>query len=365
MYLHKKMPYCRKCGVELDEDAKFCPVCGTPVTPQVTRIRREERRPLDARTRLAIFLIVLIVSATIIIYLGFSPVHTIEKSWRGSASHQTGDTLVLSLTADIAHVKVSFEDLTDERVVLDASATARAGFFVSPNSLERFRPVSTFAIGGNVLTVTVRQAADTTNLGWPPYESLNVTYHIRIDPSLNATLNIVTSTGGIVLDTQSGVVFNSMSLEAITGGVRASLVEDVVVSGDVSVKATTGGVELSWDNVILTKNVLVSATTITGGVDVSVKQDEGLLGNVTINAEATTGGVDFAIEIQGDIGAKITSRVTTGAINVDRQIGFSLMYADPSEEGLWSENWKTAGSNFYVSLKTTTGGINIDAQYTP
>lgn len=25
------MPYCWKCGTNLDEDYKFCPVCGTPV----------------------------------------------------------------------------------------------------------------------------------------------------------------------------------------------------------------------------------------------------------------------------------------------------------------------------------------------
>src|SRR4030066_190241 len=27
------MPYCRKCGNKLDDDARFCRVCGTPVTP--------------------------------------------------------------------------------------------------------------------------------------------------------------------------------------------------------------------------------------------------------------------------------------------------------------------------------------------
>ena len=30
------MPYCRKCGTELPEEAKFCPVCGTPVTTEET-----------------------------------------------------------------------------------------------------------------------------------------------------------------------------------------------------------------------------------------------------------------------------------------------------------------------------------------
>src|SRR3972149_8973813 len=28
------MPYCRKCGNELPEEAIYCPVCGTPVTSE-------------------------------------------------------------------------------------------------------------------------------------------------------------------------------------------------------------------------------------------------------------------------------------------------------------------------------------------
>jgi uncharacterized RDD family membrane protein YckC len=28
------MPYCRKCGAELPEEAKYCPVCGTPVSTE-------------------------------------------------------------------------------------------------------------------------------------------------------------------------------------------------------------------------------------------------------------------------------------------------------------------------------------------
>ncbi len=155
-----------------------------------------------------------------------------------------------------------------------------------------------------------------------------------------------------------------MSLEATTGGIEVHLAEDVVVSGDVSLSATTGGVQLSWDNVFPTEDVLVELAATTGGVDVDVKQDERLLGNITFEAEATTGGVNFAIDIQGDIGAKIDSRVTTGGIEIDRQVGFSLVYSYADRAGLLSDN-HPARSNFNVDLTTTTGGIDIDARYTP
>jgi len=347
------MPYCPRCGKEVSEEVRFCPDCGASL--RVSRRARERRFP-----SLGILSIVLIVVAVIVVTLGFSPVRTVDKSWTHSASYSTGvDTFVLDFRADVCHVRVSFEDLADKLVILDAWATARAGLFVSPDVLERFRPFSTLAIEGNVLTATVTQDVDAVDL-----QSLNVTCLIRVDRSLNATVDILTKTGGIRLNTMAGVILNSVSLEATTGGVSARLVEDVVVSGDVSAMTTTGGVELSWDNVIVSEDVLVSAITTTGGVAVGVRQDREQLWNVTVEAEATTGGVAFAIDVGGDVGAKIDSSVTTGGIDVDRQVGFSLVYSYPERAGLISDN-HPAKSNFDVGLRTTTGGIKIDATYTP
>ncbi|MFB0514130.1 MAG: zinc-ribbon domain-containing protein [Candidatus Bathyarchaeia archaeon] len=354
------MPYCWKCGAELDEDAKFCPTCGTPVGPPVTkperrRIERKERRPISTLGILAIVLIVLLASAAIIVALAFMPIHAVDVSESRDVPYQAGvDTIKLDFTADVARVNVAFEDLSGKLVTLDVSATGRVGIF---GSTDAFDLTSHNTTDNNVLTVTAD--VDTVGGGWPWYPWLRVTCDIRIDPSMNASIDVETSTGGIVMNTQAGVVLNSLSLEATTGGVKANLVKDVIVAGDVSVKTATGGVEFSWDNVMVTKDILVNARTTTGGVDVDVKQDEELLGNVTLKAKATTGGVNFAIDIHGDIGAKIVSSVTTGGIDIVRQVGFS-----GTKSPLQSTNYR-AGSNFDVSLETTTGGIDIDAKYTP
>jgi len=34
-----RLPYCRKCGSELKEEMKFCPKCGTAVSPRAARER--------------------------------------------------------------------------------------------------------------------------------------------------------------------------------------------------------------------------------------------------------------------------------------------------------------------------------------
>ena len=58
------MPYCLKCGAELDDTASFCPACGTSVGPSADVIsshtRREQRKPLSPLTIVLIILFVLI-----------------------------------------------------------------------------------------------------------------------------------------------------------------------------------------------------------------------------------------------------------------------------------------------------------------
>jgi len=62
------MPYCAKCGKELDKDATFCSVCGTPAGPLMTE--PEKRTTPRARRRRmstpAIVSIVLLVAAVVV-----------------------------------------------------------------------------------------------------------------------------------------------------------------------------------------------------------------------------------------------------------------------------------------------------------
>ncbi len=50
-----EMPYCQKCGAELDENARYCPSCGNPTSAPQVIIERAERSSSGARIVLVIF----------------------------------------------------------------------------------------------------------------------------------------------------------------------------------------------------------------------------------------------------------------------------------------------------------------------
>ena len=68
--------------------------------------------------------------------------------------------------------------------------------------------------------------------------------------------------------------------------------------------------------------------------------------------------VDFTIDIQGDVGANIETNTTTGVVSKHVSAGFSA----PEDQPVSSSSYP-AGGNFDVTLRTTTGGIGIDAKY--
>jgi len=346
------MPYCHKCGTKLEDDAKFCYVCGTPVgAPAVAAPpRRRERMPYFLPITILVTILIVAIVAGVII---FAPVRPVDFNQSEEAPFETGiDRLNVDLGADIARVNITFEDLSGKLVVLNVSATGAVGMLAPATPIE-----VTFDhnVTGGLLAVTSRvYRADR----WPWLYGLNVVCDLHIDPSVNLSLDIRTSVGEIILNSGESVIFDSLNLEATTGSVRAKLSRNALLNGDVSVRSTTGAVEFSWDNAKATKNVSVNVKTTTGGVKVNVTQKDEIPANVTLNAETTTGGIDFSTTIHDEVGAQIKSTTSFGGINVNKT-GFS-----GTKSELQSNNYP-AKSNFIASLRATTGGININANYIP
>jgi len=72
-FLGERMPYCWKCGTELDEDAKFCPACGTAVVPltepEERRMRKERPQVSKEIAKIAAIVVISIIVIGLVVGL--------------------------------------------------------------------------------------------------------------------------------------------------------------------------------------------------------------------------------------------------------------------------------------------------------
>jgi hypothetical protein len=345
------MPYCRKCGAKLDETAKFCHVCGTPVTPMAaTRptapIRRRPVYLLPVAILIAVLLTAVVISA--LLFLPFYPVHFNQTNQVAKASV---NNLLVDFQADVANVNIFFKNLPSNMVLLNVTADGNVGILDDPN--RAVNVIFNHQTANNSATV-ISSVSRTTR--WPILYNLNINCDVYIDPSANLSLIFRSSVGNIVMDADTNMTLQNLDLETTTGGVDASLSKGVVVAGSISLKSTTGTVQFRMDNADVSDDVSVNLHSTTGLVNVDLTATQNLSGNVTVNARTTTGGINLCMVIDNDVGARIESDTDIGRITVDVQ-KFS-----GNQTPLQSNNYP-AGSNFLVNLRTTTGGININAAY--
>jgi len=300
---------------------------------------------------IAIVLIAVLVVVVAAVVVAFVPVQQVSFSQSNEASAARVDSLRLTVNADVANVNVVLRDLPgNQRATVDVSATGWRGIFGNDKPLALSFNEST---QGETLvySVAVSRAG-----GWPVFNPLNVNCDIAVDPSVNLSITVATNTGAIVVDTDREATFQRLVLESTTGSVTANLREGTLIAGDFSLQTTTGSTQLLWEEAQVSGNSSFSVRTTTGSVDVNVTQTRQLGGNVTLDAEATTGGVNLTMKIQNDVAAHISANTGLGGVNVNQQ-GFS-----GNQVPTQSSNYP-ANANFDVTLKTSLGGININATY--
>lgn len=346
------MPYCRKCGAKLDEGARFCRVCGTPVAAVVAATRPtapKRRRPpylLPVAILIAVLLTAIVIGA--LLFLPFYPVHFNQTNQVAKADVEN---LILDFQADVAQVNVFFKNLSDNVVMLNVTADGNVGILDDPNRAINVTFNHQTTNNSQIVTSSVSRVTR-----WPLLYNLNVTCDVYINPAANLSLYVRSGVGQIVMNADTNMTLQNLNLETTTGSVDASLSKGVIIRGIVSLKTTTGSVQFQMDKADVSGNVSVNLQSTTGSVNANVTADQQLSGNVTVNAETTTGGVNLAMVINDYVGAKIESRTVVGGISVEQQ-GFS------GNQSLLQSNNYPAGSNFLVNLRTTTGGIHISAIY--
>lgn len=341
------MPYCRKCGTKLDETARFCPACGTPVAA-ATKPTAPERRPFYVLP--VAILIAVLVSAIVIGALLFLPLIPVHFNQTSQVPEADVDDLFLDFQVDVAQVNIFFENLQGNMAVLNVTADGGVGIFDDPNQAVNVTFSHQTTNNSVVVDASVFQA-----VRWPILHNLNVKCDVYIDPSANLTVQVRSSVGNIVMDADTEVTLQRIDLETSTGNVEVSLSKGAVAAGFVSLKTTTGSVQFKMEKADVSGNASVNLQSTTGSVNMDLTATK-LSGNATVNAQTTTGSVNLHMTIENDVGARIESDTDLGRIAVDAE-RFS-----GNQSPIQSNNYP-AGSNFLVNLRTTTGGISINAAY--
>ena len=348
--------YCRKCGAELDETARFCPVCGTPVAtapPATTQPTRTTQKRRLIYVLPVIILAAVLLSALVLGVLFFLPLNPAHFNQTNKVPQTAMDNLFLDLQVDVGKVNIFFENLPGDVAVLNVTADGSVGVFEDAS-----HPVNvTFSHeAANNSDMVIARVTRTSR--WPVSFGLNVKCDVYIDPSANVTLQVRSTVGNIAMDTDANakVTLHRIDFETTTGNINVNLPKDTVISRSVSLQTTTGHVQFIMDEADVSGDISVNLQSTTGAVNADLTATQRLSGNVTVNARSTTGSVNLDMTIDGNIGARIESDTNLGQIKLD------VTRLSGNESPIQSNNYP-AGSNFLVNLNSDTGGINIHAAY--
>ena len=345
------MPYCRKCGAKLDDDARFCPTCGTAVATIAVATKPTAPKRKSVYILPVAILIALSVSAVVIGSLLVLPIYPVHFNQTKQVPATGMDNLFLDFQVDIAQVNITFEDLPDKMAVLNVTVDGGMGIFDDPN---RAINVTFDHIATNNSVAIFARVSQNSLL--PVLHNLDVKCDIYIDPSANATLQVHSNIGNIVVDEDTKGILQRINLETSTGSIDVNLSGGAVAAGSISLRTTTGRVQFKMDEADVAGNMSVNLQSTTGAVNADFTAVHRLAGNITVNARTTTGIINLDMAIDGDVGARIASATNLGTITADVK-SFS-----GTQSPIQSNNYP-AGSNFLVNLRTETGGIGINAAY--
>jgi hypothetical protein len=343
------VPYCRRCGTKLDEAARFCQKCGTPVvifpSSASAKSRSLRKEPL---VFVAIALIVILVTAVIVSVVVFAPLSPVNFSQINQDSHPNINTLNLNFRADTAQVTVITQNITDKNILINTSVVGSRGMFVSNNPID---VIFTNETVNKVLTVN----SNVTKTNGLSTGNLHVTCTIYINPTLNLNINVTTQAGAIILNAEKSTTFQSINLQANAGEIQANL-QNVTIAGDVSLKTQAGTVYFGLSQVNVQGNQTVNLHSAAGSINMDITKTKTLQGNLQVNAVTELGSVNVGLVIDGNIGAKIISQTNLGNIHTDVH-NFS-----GNQSPIQSDNYPAA-SNIEINSKTNLGSIIINAAY--
>ncbi|XHH08812.1 MAG: zinc-ribbon domain-containing protein [Candidatus Bathyarchaeia archaeon] len=353
------MPYCRKCGAKLVDDAQYCFNCGTPVVsptvqtpppPEPSRIPKSQPLRKNPLFIPVMIIIAITVFALVIAVVAAMPLNPVNYSDQNRIGQSGLNKLNLDFDADVGEIHV-YTNLTDGMALMDVSATGGTSIFASN------QPV-TFTVQNSTSNTTQMVTAKvSTPNSFPFAGNLHVVCNIYVNPQVDLTLNVRSTVGEVTMEADSNAKISSLKLEATTGNVNLKLQKGVVVNGGLTVSTSIGNVLFSMNQVGVNGNVTFDLSSGTGNVEMDITQTQKFNGNLQVDGHTGTGNVNLIkMLIDGEVAARIRSNTGLGEVNVDVQ------NFNGNQSPIQSNNYPSA-CNINMNLNTGIGTINLKAVY--
>lgn len=356
------MPYCRKCGTKLADDAQYCYKCGAQVVPAVqttpsppSRSSTFEAQPSRPLRKNPFFIPVMLIiavtlSALILAAVASAPLNQVNFSQQNEIVKSGQTRLNLNFYADIGDVYV-YTNLTGQNmVVMDVSAVGGTSIF-GPGNPVTFKVADSTANGTQFVSANV-----SSSMVFPLAGNLRVVCKIYINPEADLTLNVKSVVGTVQMDAGSQAKISMLKLEAVTGEAKLNL-QGAAVEGNLRLKTATGNVWFSINQASINGNCTVDLNAGTGNVNVDVTQTRRFNGDLQVNGRSGTGNIYLdRLLIDGEVAARIQSSTGLGQINVD------VKNFNGNQSPLQSDNYPSI-CNINMDFNTGVGNVNLKAVY--
>ena len=344
------MHYCRKCGNELEENAHFCPKCGTTVVTYVPPPRSTPMKPIRSDPIIigAIVLVAILVVGVVVAALIAAPLSNVTVRQTIEDKTVNVNKLNFNFESTAARVNVFTQNGSNNNFVISIQGSGSKGTFGGDTG----NPVQVLIYNdtvNGVQTFTAKLEESTA------FSRFNVVCNIYINPALTLNLNVTSQAGQVTLTPDKPTTFDSITLEASAGTVGANL-QNSTIAGNISLRTQAGTVDFRTSQIITKGNNTVDLHSNAGSVNIDQTQTQTLQGNLQVNAVTDLGSVNIGLQLDGNVGSKIISNTNLGSINTNVQ------HFSGDKSPIQSDNYP-ASSNIEINSQTNLGSININAIY--
>lgn len=344
------MTYCHKCGAQLEEGARFCHKCGTQVVTYFPPLAPTKSRPWhkDPLIVVAIGLIAILLSAVVIAAILVAPISPWHFEQQRQDNSPDVNTINLNFETDVGQVNITPLNV-NTNILIYVSANGSSG--ILGNTEVPIEITFDNKTTGNTLTVTSRVTVENSL----SFRSA-VTCTIYVNPNLNLNLNVTSQAGQVSFSVDKAAAIQSLNLHTDAGEVEANLHGNTTLTGAISLTTNVGTVNYRMNEINVNGDCSVNLHSNAGAVNADIAQTQTMNGNVTVSSDTNAGSVNLNLEIDGGVGAQITSHTNLGNIEPNLK-NFS------GNETLIKSNNYPALSNIEITNHSNLGQINIQATY--